>query len=89
MVENAPKIFGGDLDSGYETLLCHREGGMPSCFQNTPSTFGETKKTKHGVSSCPSERTRTTSNYALPKIPAAPLLSEGIIGVYRCSTIIT
>ena len=48
-----------------------------------------TMETEHGLSNCSNSRTCIPDHCALPINPESPLLYEGIIGMYRCSTTIT
>lgn len=80
MIENTPKIFGENVVAvSHETSLTHPPGAKSSCSQNTATNTRNVNKTKHGLSSCPAERTCTPGYNALPGSPAAPLPCKGIL----------
>ncbi|GAB1303363.1 Predicted gene 1527 [Apodemus speciosus] len=67
---------GKELDIKKSISAC---SDLDSKDMNTPSNISNIKETEHGLSNCSSSRTCTPGHYALPIIPVAPLLYEGII----------
>lgn len=89
MIENSPKIFGVDLVVvWYETSFFHPHEARASCSQTPQSDDGNMNGMETELNSCPSAKICTPRHNVLMKSRSAPLLYEGVIGVYTCSTAI-
>jgi hypothetical protein len=90
MTKKSPKPFREDLILVcYKMSLFYPQGTKTLCSQNPPSNAGGIKETEQELSSFLGGRTSIAGHHALLKSLAAPLLYEGIIGVYRYPTTIT